>query len=227
MISNIELQKNVQDAIRWQPSLHGAEIGVTVHEGVVTLTGTVDSYPKKLEAETATKTVAGVKAVVEKIEVHHHEAWSKLNDNEIAEAIMKAYKWNWKIPNDKIIVKVENGWVTLSGEMVWNYQKEAAKNALKNLDGIAGVINNITIKSDRLDAMEKEIIEHHLQHSWALNPHEIKVKVDGTNVTLTGTVSSLYQKEEAERIAWNTPGIWSLNNDLEIKYFYSEKVKAV
>lgn len=221
MKSNQELQTDVQNAIKWEPLLHAAEIGVTVHDGVVTLTGSVDSYTKKLEAENATKNVAGVKAVVEKIEVHHHESWSKKNDNDIADEILSAYKWNWKIPNDKIKIKVENGWVSLSGELSWNYQKDEAKDAIKNLEGIVGVTNSITIKSETLDKMEKEVIEHHLQRSWSLNAKDIKVAVNGTNVKLTGSVGSLYQKEEAGRIAWNTPGIWSLENNLTVKYDFA------
>jgi osmotically-inducible protein OsmY len=206
MKNNQELQTDVQNAIKWEPLLNAAEIGVIVHDGVVTLTGSVDSYTKKIEAENATKNVAGVKAVVEKIEVHRHESWSKKNDNDIADEILNAYRWNWKIPNNKIEIKVENGWVNLSGELSWNYQKDEAKNAIKNLEGIVGV------------TMEKEVIENHLQRSWSLNANDIKVAVSGTNVKLSGSVGSLYQKEEAGRIAWNTPGIWSLDNNLSVKY---------
>lgn len=221
MKNNQELQIDVQNSIKWQPLLHAAEIGVTVNNGVVTLSGIVDSYAKKMEAENATKNVAGVKAVVEKIEVQHHRSWIKKNDNEIADEILKTYKWNWQIPNDKIQVKVENGWVTLSGELNWNYQKEEAKNAIKNLLGIINVTNNITIKSETIDTMEKEVIVKHLQRSWALNPDDIEVQVNGTKVTLNGTVGSLYQKEEAGRIAWNTPGIWTLENNLQVQYSLS------
>jgi osmotically-inducible protein OsmY len=220
MKSNQELQTDVQNAIKWQPSLHAAEIGVTVHDGVVTLTGQVDSYSKKIEAENAAKNVAGVKVVVEKIEVHQHHTWDKKNDNDIADEIVNAYKWNWQIPNDKIQVKVENGWVVLTGELNWNYQKEEAKNAIKNLEGIVNVTNNITIKSETANTIEKEVIEHHLRRSWALNADNIRVEVNGTKVTLTGTVDSLYQKEEAGRIAWNTPGIWNLENNLNVHYKY-------
>ena len=222
MKSNESLQKSVQDAIKWQPLLHAAEIGVTVHDGVVTLTGSVDSYTKKLEAENAAKNVVGVKAVVEKIEVHHHESWSKKTDNDIADEILNAYKWNWQIPDDKIKVRVENGWVNLEGELNWNYQKQEAKNAIKSLEGIVGVNNNITIKSQSADAMEKEVIEHHLKRSWALIADDIKFAVNGTSVTLSGTVGSLYQKEEAGRIAWNTPGIWNLHNNLVVEYIFTE-----
>lgn len=140
------------------------------------------------------------------------------NDNDIANEILNAYKWNWKIPNEKIHVTVEKGWVKLSGELNWNYQKDEAKNAIKNLEGIVGVSNNITIKSETADTMEKEVIEHHLKRSWVLNADKIKVHVNGTKVTLDGTVGSILEKEESGRIAWNTPGIWTLDNNLTIKY---------
>lgn len=218
MKSNEALQRNVQDAIKWEPLLHAAEIGVTVHDGIVTLTGSVDNYLKKLEAENATKNVAGVRGIVEKIEVHHHDSWDKKDDNDIAEAVLDTYKWNWKIPNDKVQVKVEKGWVKLTGELSWNFQKDEAKNAIKNLEGIVAVTNNITIKSETANELEKEVIERHLKRSWSLNVNDIEVEVNGTNVSLNGKVGSLYQKEEAGRIAWNTPGIWTLNNNLNVDY---------
>jgi osmotically-inducible protein OsmY len=143
MKTNAELQKDVQDAIKWEPLLNAAEIGVTVKDGVVTLTGIVDSYSKKTEAEDAAKNVAGVKAVVEKIEIKFNSRWAKKDDNEIATEVVNALKWNWQIPKDKIKAKVEKGWVTLEGELEWNYQKEAAQGAVKNLLGVMGVSNII------------------------------------------------------------------------------------
>ena len=148
MKSNADLQKDVQDAIKWEPLLNAAEIGVTVKDGVVTLTGTVDSYSKKSEAETAAKNVAEVKAVVEKIEIKFSNSWARKDDNQVANEIVNAYKLNWQVPDEKVKVKVEDGWVTLEGELKWNYQREAAKDAVKNLLGVTGVSNNITIKSE-------------------------------------------------------------------------------
>jgi len=126
MKSNEVLQKEVQDAIKWEPLLNAAEIGVTVKDGVVSLTGTVDSYYKKSEAEDAAKKVAGVKAVVEKIEINSGDT-GKTSDSDIATEVLNAFKWNWEIPGDKVKVKVEDGWVTLEGNLNWNYQREAAK----------------------------------------------------------------------------------------------------
>lgn len=133
--------------------MNAAEIGVTAQDGVVSLTGVVDSYAKKMEAENAAKKVIGVKALVEKIEVNFPSSWSKTNV-EIANEVLSALKSNWSIPNDKVTVKVEDGWVTLEGELHWNYQRESAKNAVNHLTGVKGIINNIKIKSESHDAIE-------------------------------------------------------------------------
>ncbi len=221
MRSNSDLQKDVQNAIKWEPLMNAAEIGVTVKDGVVTLTGVVDSYSKKMEAEAAAKNVVGVKAVVEKIEIKYSNTWSKKDDNEVANEVLNAFKWNWQVPNDKIKVKVEKGWVTLEGELNWNYQREAAKDAVKNLLGVTGVTNNIKIKSETHDAIEKMDIENALTRSWSVSDQDIRVKVDGSKVTLEGIVNSPYQKEEAERIAWNAPGVWTVDNLLAVEYALS------
>ncbi len=219
MKNNAELQKDVQDAIKWEPLLNAAEIGVTVKDGVVTLTGTVDSYTKKTEAEDAAKKVAGVKAVVEKIDIKLAH-WGATTDAEVATEVLRAFKWNWQVPNDKVKVKVEDGWVTLEGELHWNYQREAAKDAIKNLLGVKGVSNNIKIKSERHDAIEKMDIENALRRNWSINDDDIDVEVFGTTVTLTGTVKSWYQRDEAETIAWNARGVWSVDNELVVEYDY-------
>jgi osmotically-inducible protein OsmY len=219
MKTNEELQKDVQNAIKWEPLLNAAEIGVTAKDGVVSLTGVVDSYSKKLEAESAAKNVAGVKAVVEKIEIKISSSWNKTN-LDIANEVTTALKSNWMIPQDKVKVKVEDGWITLDGELPWNYQREAAKNAVKNLSGVKGVTDNLKIKSETHDEIEKAKVEKALNLSWSLNSHNINVKVSGTKITLTGAVNSWYQKDEAERIAWNTPGVWSVDDELLVEYPY-------
>ena len=220
MKTNSELQRDVQDALKWEPLLNAAEIGVTVKDGVVTLTGVVDNYTKKLEAEDAAKNVAGVKAVVEKIEIKFANSLSK-SDNEIATEVLNALKLNLTEQSDKVKVKVENGWVTLEGEMAWNYQREAAKNAVKNLLGVKGVLNSIKIQSDIHDEIEQQDVEAALARHWSINADDINVKVSGYKVTLTGTIGSIYQKNEAARIAWNTPGICAVDNKLEVEYDYA------
>ena len=189
-------------------------------DGVVTLTGSVDSYAKKSEAENATKNIIGVKVVVENIEVKFNSSFAKKDDNDVANEILNAYKWNMEVPNDKIKVKVENGFVTLDGEVSWNFQKNAAKNAVSKLAGVTGVSNNITIKSETHDAVEKENIENAIERNWSLSEEDVNVQVAHHKVTLTGTVGSWYQKDEAARIAWSAPGVWEVVNELEIEYEY-------
>jgi len=165
MKRNEDLQKDVQDAIKWEPLLNAAEIGIVAKDGVITLTGTVNSYAKKSEAEKAAKSVTGVKAVVEEIEIRFG-SYGKKTDTEIAKDILNAFASNWEVPDDKVKVKVEDGWVTLEGELKWNFQKDAAKNSVNNLVGVIGVINNITIKPESHDEVEKKGIERALERNW-------------------------------------------------------------
>jgi osmotically-inducible protein OsmY len=217
MKTNADLQKDVQDAIKWEPLLNAAEIGVIAKDGVVTLTGIVDSYAKKMEAENAAKSVVGVKAVVEKIEVRFSNTFKK-SDTDIANDALKAFKSTWDVPDDKIKITVENGWATLEGEVPWNFQREAAKNVVNNLIGVKGVTNNIKIKPNIQDAIEQREIEHALARNWAVDDEEIHVHVSGSKVKLDGVVHSFYQKEEAARIAWNAPGVLAVDNELVIEY---------
>lgn len=217
MKTNEILQKDVQDAIKWEPLLNAAEIGVTAKDGVITLTGVVNSYAKKLEAEDAAKNVAGVKAVAEEITIEFNGA-AKHNDSQIATEVVNAFKFNWEVPDDKLHVTVEHGWITLSGEVEWNYQKEAAQKAVRHLAGVKGVTNNLTIKANLHDAIEKMDIERALNRNWSIDAEDIKVAVSGNHVTLNGFVDSIYQKNEAGRIAWNAPGVRTVNNELVIDY---------
>jgi len=217
MKTNEVLQKDVQDAIKWEPLLNAAEIGVIAKNGVITLTGIVDTYAEKSEAEDAAKQVAGVKAVVEEIKVKPYNSGKK-NDTEIATEVLNALKWSWEIPNDKVQVKVEDGWVTLSGELNWNYQKEAAKKLATNLVDVKWVTNNINIQSSTSANVEKEDIEQAFKRNWSLDNKDIIIHVSDNKVTLTGTVHSWYEKDEASRVAWKAPGIKAVDNELSIDY---------
>lgn len=220
MKTNSELQTDVQNAIKREPLLHAAEIGVTAHDGVVSLTGVVDSYVKKMEAENATKKVIGVKAVVEKIEVKIPSIWNK-TDKEIAEEVLLGLHSNLSVPKDKVTIQVENGWVTLEGELAWNYQREAAIGTVTFMSGVKGVTNSISIKAEKHNDIEKTDVENALKRSWSLSNSNIHVTVSGTKVMLTGTVQSWYQKNEAGHIAWKTLGIWHVQNEILVDYdFY-------
>ncbi|REC63745.1 ornithine aminotransferase [Chryseobacterium pennae] len=220
MKTNTELQKNVQDAIKREPLLHAAEIGVTAKDGVVALTGVVDHYAKKIEAENAAKKVIGVKVLVENIIVKSQDSLS-ITDDEIATEILKTFKSNALIPENKIKVIVENGQVTLEGDLQWDYQREITQNAIRYLSGVKGVINHIKIISDIIDDIKQKDIEHAMNMNWALYNNDIHIQVSGATVILTGTVNSWHQKEEAGRIAWKTPGVKHVDNRLLVDYEYS------
>jgi osmotically-inducible protein OsmY len=217
MKSNEELQKDVMDAIKWEPLLNAAEIGVTVKDGVVTLSGIVNNYSKKAEAEHAAKNVTGVNAVVEKIEIKF-DSNEKKNDNSLADEIVHSLKSKWDIPDNKIKVKVENGWITLDGELHWNYQKQSAVRSINSISGITGITNNIVIKSEIHDGIEKKDIELALLRNWAIDDSDIKVSVEDNIVNLSGKVDSWYQKDEAGRIAWNAPGVSKVRNEIIVDF---------
>lgn len=217
MKTDSELQAHVNAELKWEPLLRAAEIGVSVKDGIVSLTGAVDSYAKKLQAEDAVKRVAGVKAVVEKINIKYANSANK-DDGDVATETVTALKASRDLPSDQITVKVEQGWITLSGEVEWNHQSEAAMRAVRHLPGVTGVSNDITIRSGTDDAIETADITSALNRHWAVSNRDIQVKVSGHTATLSGTVHSWYQKDEAERIAWKAPGVWKVENALFVEY---------
>lgn len=217
MKSNEELQKNVVAAINWEPLLQAAAIEVMVKDGVVTLTGSVNTYAKKAEAELAAKNVAGVRTVFEDIKVVCNEK-DKRSDAEIMTAIGNTFKWHWDIPTEKVTAIVEDNWVFLSGELEWNYQKEATKNAVSNLIGIIGITNNISVKNSSKDIIEQNDIEIAIERNGFINNKDIAVNVFDNVVTLKGHVDSWHQKSEAGRIAWNAPGVKQVENDLYVDF---------
>jgi osmotically-inducible protein OsmY len=217
MKTNEQLQKDVEDAIKWEPLLNAAEIGVTAKDGVVTLTGSVDCYAKKLEAESATKKIGGVKAVVEKIEIWFSNSLSDKSDEDIATEVVNSLIRNWDVPTEKVKIKVENGWVILEGELEWNHQKEAATRSVNHQTGVKGLTNNIIIRNNTKDKIELKDIESALRRNWSIGDGNIDVKVSANKVTLTGIVHSYYARDEAERIAWNAPGVYNVDNELVIQ----------
>ncbi len=218
MKTDSQLQGDVNAELKWEAPLRAAEVGVSVKDGIVTLTGTVDSYATKLQAEDAVKRVVGVKAVVEKIAIKYPSRYAAKDDSDVATETINALKASWEVPSDKVTVTVEQGWITLGGELEWNFQSEAAMRVVRHLLGVTGVSNNITIRSQTDDAIETADIESALSRSWAVSNKDIMVKVSGHKATLTGNVHSWYQKHEAERIAWNAPGVWNVDNALFVEY---------
>jgi osmotically-inducible protein OsmY len=215
MKTDIQIQKDVMDELKWQPSLNSSEIGVAVKDGIVTLSGKVDSYSKKLSAERAAKKVVGVKAVAEDIQIGVSPAFSK-TDTEIAQAVISALKWHTSVPDDKIKIKVENGNVTLEGEVEWEYQRLSAKTAIQNLSGVRMVVNLLTLKP-KLNPIELEHkIETAFRRHATVDASKIDVSTIGNKVILTGTVRSIAESEDAEDVAWAAPGVYDVDNKLKI-----------
>lgn len=217
MKSNEDLQIYIQQALKESLSWDTAAIGVTVRNGIVILSGIMEHSAKKTAVENVVKKIPGVKAIVEQIEVRI-SSWEQKNDNDIATEVVNAFKASINAPGDAIKIKVENGWVTLTGELEWNYQKEAAKQAASNLRGVKGVINNIIINSETTVEVHRETIERALKSHTAIDSKEIFVTVSGKNVTLSGTVDSWYEKELAGRIVWKAPGVTNVDNQLSVGY---------
>lgn len=216
MKTDSQIQKDVMDELKWQPFLSSSEIGVAVKNGIVTLSGIVDSYSKKLSAEKAAKHVVGVKAVAEDIQVGISPAYKK-TDTEIAETVLNTLRWHTAVPDDKIKIKVENGVVTLEGELEWEYQRISAKTAIQNLTGVRSVTNLITVKP-HISPIELEMkISAAFQRSASVDANKVQVKVDGTTVTLTGKVRSFAESEDAENAAWAAPGVRFVVNQLDIE----------
>jgi osmotically-inducible protein OsmY len=218
MKTDERIKQDVLDELTWQPSIDETQIGVIVKDGIVTLTGTVDTYAKKIAAEKAAKGVYGVKAVAEDIEVRYSTSKGK-TDTDIAKAAVDALKWNSSVPADSIKMKVEDAWIYLTGEVKWSYQKNAAKRAVENLLGVKGVINNISLKQTVKPFEIKNRITKAFERSAELEAKNIKVEVDGHTVKLSGTVHSLAEKEEARKAAFFAPGVTKVENNLRVELY--------
>jgi osmotically-inducible protein OsmY len=216
MKTDSEIQASVIHELKWDPSVSHEKIGVAVSEGIVTLSGTVTSYIEKLAAEKAARRMSGVKAIVEKIEVKVPGTF-KRDDQEIAHTVLTHFKWNVQVPDDLIQVKVENGWVALSGEVDWDYQRKAAEKCIRGLSGITGIANNIRIKEKQVQPeVIKERIEEALKRKAYREARHLDIQVDGGKVTLDGNVHSFAEMENIWGTTWGTPGVTSIKNNLTI-----------
>jgi osmotically-inducible protein OsmY len=211
-----ELQQDVLRELQWEPSINAAHIGVSVKSGVVTLTGHVDSYAEKYAAETAAKRVLGVRAVANELDVKLPDT-NKRTDEDIALDAVSALKRHTLVPDDKIKTTVNDGWITLEGEVGWQFEKEAAEKAVRYLTGVKGVINSITVKPRVTPSDIKSKIEQALKRSAELDAQRITVEVEGGKVTLRGKVRSWAERDEAAREAWSAPGVWSVDNQIVVE----------
>jgi osmotically-inducible protein OsmY len=211
--TDTQLHTEVLDELKWQPTINGAEIAVAVKEGVVTLTGKVDSYAQKYAAERAAMRVSGVRAIAEDLRVRI-PGDKRRDDAEIAHAALATLKWDVEVPDDTVLVKVENGYVTLEGNCDWHYQRAAAERAVRNLTGVRGVINFIKI-APQVSAFEvKSKIEQALKRSAELDARGITVEAANAKVTLKGHVRSWRERQDAELAAWSAPGVKEVEDKL-------------
>jgi osmotically-inducible protein OsmY len=212
--TDTQIQADVLAELKWEPRVTPNEIGVAVKDGVVTLTGWVDSYTKRW-AEDAAHRVRGVKAVANEIEVKLSKA-DERTDMDIAAAAVHALEWDALIPTDKIDVTVSKGWVTLKGEVEWQFQKQDAERVVRRLAGVKGVSNLVTVKARPTPSELRKKIEDALVRTAETDASRITVEVDGSKVILKGTVRSWAEKEEAARQAWASPGVTSVDNQITI-----------
>jgi osmotically-inducible protein OsmY len=210
------LRQFIIDELDFEPSIDAANIGVAVEKGVVTLTGHVANYVEKLAAERAVKRVKGVKAIAQEIEVRFSNQ-PKRSDDEIAQRALDILTWSVQVPADSIQVKVEKGWITLTGAVEWQYQKQAAESAVRHLSGILGVSNMIEIEPHVAAADVHRKIMDSLKRNAEVEADSIRVVVDNGKVILEGKVKAWYERNLAERAAWSAPGVKAVEDRLSIR----------
>jgi osmotically-inducible protein OsmY len=215
MNSDSELQRAVQAELSWEPSVIASHIGVAAKSGVVTLTGHVEHYANKAAAEAAVRRVKGVKAVAEEIEVRLPFATER-DDGEIAAAAINRLMWDVAFPPDAIKVTVEKGWVTLTGQVEWHYQQEAAEQVVGRLYGVTGVSNHISIRPGVDVKHLSDEITHALNRSWYFDPKTIKVTAEAGKVRLTGAAHSMHDRQIAGLTAWSARGVTAVENDITV-----------
>lgn len=217
MKTDIQLKQDVIAELGWEPSVNAAQIGVEVQGGIVTLAGHVDSYSEKWHAERATQRVAGVKGLVVELDVKLPGS-SQRTDADIARAADQVLRWSTYLPADAVKTKVEHGWITLSGEVEWDYQRRDAAEAVGNLLGVTGVSEEITIRTKAGPGAVKANIEAALKRRAHTDASRISVDVRDGDVTLTGIVSSWSERDVAASSAWGSPGVRKVVDNLTIGY---------
>jgi len=216
--SDLELRLDVQQELKYEVSTRAAQIGVTAKDGIVGLTGNVHSYAAKYAVVHAAERVAGVKAVTDELKVDL-PAFHVRNDEDIARAVVNALEWNVWVPANRIKVKVDGGWITLEGEVDCKYSQTAAENAVRNLTGVKGVSNLITLHTHTPAVSASELktnIEEALRRAAEIDADKIDVTVQNDKVILNGKVSSWAERDEAECVAWSALGVSEVVDDLEI-----------
>jgi len=217
MKTDSQLQQDIRAELTWEPSVNATQIGVAVKDGVVTLTGQVDSFGEKWHAERAVQGVDGVKALAVNIDVRLPGSTNR-SDTDIARTAENVLACMSQLPHDAIKVKVEGGWVTLSGEVDWQFQRQSATAAVRYLMGTTGVSDQIVLRPHATAIVVKADIESALRRSARGGTHKIAVDVSGDQVTLDGTVDSWAERESAHHAAWSTPGVRSVVDHIRVAF---------
>ena len=217
MKTDKQLKDDILAELRWEPSVSAEQVGVEVKDGVVTLAGHVNSFVEKWAAEEAVKKVAGVRALAVEMDVNLL-GQSQRNDADIARSAENALEWTTNLPNDAIKIQVEGGWVTLTGDVEWAFQRDEAVGAVRNLRDVKGISNNILIKSKVSANGVKADITDALKRRAITDSQKIKVNVNGADVTLSGTVDNWAERELAMHSAWNTAGVRNVQNDIIVSF---------
>ena len=216
--SDTDIKNDVLSELKYEPSVKTTDIGVLVKDGVVTLTGNATNYGEKWDAVRATKRVSGVRAVADEIKVKLASSPER-TDGEIAASAADHIGWSTSVPADKVSITVQHGWITLTGQLEWWYQKNAAENSVLYLKGVKGVTNLITITSKADASGIETAIQKAFERNALLDANKIQVETSGNKVTLRGNVRTYAGKEEAERVAWAAPGIYSVDNKIKVEWF--------
>ena len=217
MKTDAQLKQDIIAELTWEPSVNASQIGVEVKNGTVTLAGHVDSFTEKWQAERAAQRVSGVKGLAVEIDVKL-PGLSKRTDGDIARSAQNILEWTSWLPKDAIKVKAEGGWLTLSGEVEWDYQRQSAKDSVRSLLGVVGVSDEISVKPKASMSAVKSEIEAALKRRAQTDGQQIFVDVHGADVTLSGTVHSWSERDLAERSAWSTPGVRMVVDNITIAY---------
>lgn len=211
--SDSQLQRDVLDELKWDPRVNHAQIGVTAKDGVVTLNGFVPTYAEKSAAEKAACRVMGVNALAEEIEVRFASD-PKTSDAEIAQRILDIFAWDVTIPDQKLSVKVEHGWVTLTGSVDWHFQREAARKAAGKIGGVKGISNLVEVKLRPSPEEVRERILAAFKRSSEVDASSINVAIEGNIVRLGGKVRAWNERQVAERAAWSAPGVTNVVDNI-------------
>jgi osmotically-inducible protein OsmY len=214
-VNDKELRQNVIDELDFEPSVDAANIGVAAEDGVVTLTGHVASYMQKLATERAAWRVKGVKAIAQEIQVRIPSD-KKTNDDEIAQRALRILAWSSAAAPGAIQVKVQDGFVTLSGKVEWNYQRQAAELAVRGLSGVAGVINSVTLQPRASAVDVEDRIRSALKRHAEVEAARIRVSIEDGRVELRGEVDDWGERIAVERAAWSVPGVRAVEDNLRI-----------